>query len=75
MRRGHLNVHPGPGGTLTSVLSDIEAIWGYALQDHMEIPRKDLKVRDEYVSVVLLKICITFRNTSHFFTCHHGWLD
>jgi len=51
MRRGHLNVHTGPGGTLTSVLSDIEAIWGYVLQDHMEIPRKDLK---HYRAVLLI---------------------
>ncbi|XP_005093366.1 actin-related protein 8 [Aplysia californica] len=51
MRRGQLNVHQGPGGTLSSVLADIEAIWGCVLQDHMEIPLKDLK---HYRAVLLI---------------------
>ncbi|AWP09428.1 putative actin-related protein 8 [Scophthalmus maximus] len=41
--RGQLNVHPGPGGSLTAVLSDLEAIWSHVLQKHLEIPLKDLK--------------------------------
>lgn len=43
MRRGHLNVHDGPCGTLTSVLADLELIWGHALQNMLDIPLKDLK--------------------------------
>ncbi|CAG5136172.1 unnamed protein product, partial [Candidula unifasciata] len=43
MRRGRLNVHEGPGGSLTSVLADLETIWGHVLQEHLEIPLKDLK--------------------------------
>ncbi|KAG7224321.1 hypothetical protein INR49_000564 [Caranx melampygus] len=41
--RGQLNVHPGPGGSLTAVLADLETIWSYVLQKHLEIPIKDLK--------------------------------
>ena len=44
MRRGRLNVHNGPCGTLTSVLSDLELIWGTAIQTMLDIPIKDLKV-------------------------------
>ena len=44
IRRGRLNVHEGPCGTLTSVLSDLELIWGYAIQNMLDIPLKDLKV-------------------------------
>lgn len=44
MRRGRLNVHDGPGGSLSSVLADLEVIWSHVLQEHMEIPVKDLKV-------------------------------
>lgn len=51
MRRGHLNTHPGPCGTLTSILADIEVIWSHVLQDHMEIPLKDLK---HYRAVLLI---------------------
>ena len=45
IRRGRLNVHDGPCGTLTAVLSDLELIWGYAIQNMLDIPLKDLKVK------------------------------
>jgi hypothetical protein len=45
IRRGQLNIHPGPGGSLTAVLADIEVIWSHAIQKYLEIPLKDLKVR------------------------------
>uniref|UniRef100_A0A4W6C4M6 Actin related protein 8 n=1 Tax=Lates calcarifer TaxID=8187 RepID=A0A4W6C4M6_LATCA len=41
--RGQLNVHPGPGGSLTAVLADLETIWSHVIQKHLEIPLKDLK--------------------------------
>lgn len=44
MRGGHLNVHDGPGGTLTAVLADMEKIWGLAIQTLLDIPLKDLKL-------------------------------
>ncbi|XP_056128802.1 actin-related protein 8 [Lampris incognitus] len=41
--RGQLNVHSGPGGSLTAVLADLEVIWSHVIQKHLEIPLKDLK--------------------------------
>uniref|UniRef100_A0A4W3GXH7 Actin-related protein 8 n=1 Tax=Callorhinchus milii TaxID=7868 RepID=A0A4W3GXH7_CALMI len=43
VRRGQLNLHVGPGGSLTAVMADLEAIWTQAIQKFLEIPRKDLK--------------------------------
>ncbi|CAL1544546.1 unnamed protein product [Lymnaea stagnalis] len=51
MRRGRLNVHDGPGGSLTSILADLETIWSHVLQEHLEIPIKDLK---HYRAVLLI---------------------
>ncbi|KAL0280350.1 UNVERIFIED_CONTAM: hypothetical protein PYX00_001668 [Menopon gallinae] len=42
-RRGDLNIHPGPGGSLTGVLADLEAIWNYAISTKLEIPLSTLK--------------------------------
>ncbi|KAH0630123.1 hypothetical protein JD844_012771 [Phrynosoma platyrhinos] len=44
IRRGQLNLHSGPGGSLTAVLADLEVIWSHAIQKYLEIPLKDLKV-------------------------------
>ncbi|XP_019728685.1 actin-related protein 8 [Hippocampus comes] len=41
--RGQLNVHVGPGGSLTAVLADLETIWSHVIQKNLEIPLKDLK--------------------------------
>lgn len=41
--RGQLNTHTGPGGSLTAVLADLEAIWSHVIQKQLEIPLKDLK--------------------------------
>uniref|UniRef100_A0A3Q2C7B5 Actin-related protein 8 n=1 Tax=Cyprinodon variegatus TaxID=28743 RepID=A0A3Q2C7B5_CYPVA len=41
--RGQLNVHSGPGGSLTAVLADLEDIWSHVIQKHLEIPLKELK--------------------------------
>ncbi|XP_054834793.1 actin-related protein 8 [Eublepharis macularius] len=43
IRRGQLNLHSGPGGSLTAVLADLEVIWSHAIQKYLEIPLKDLK--------------------------------
>uniref|UniRef100_A0A3Q1CT58 Actin-related protein 8 n=1 Tax=Amphiprion ocellaris TaxID=80972 RepID=A0A3Q1CT58_AMPOC len=43
MVRGQLNLHTGPGGSLTAVLADLETIWSHVIQKHLEIPLKDLK--------------------------------
>ncbi|XP_011305453.1 actin-related protein 8, partial [Fopius arisanus] len=42
-RRGELNIHSGPGGSLTGVLSDLKTIWEYVLVKKLNIPLKDLK--------------------------------
>ncbi|XP_063988128.1 actin-related protein 8 [Diachasmimorpha longicaudata] len=42
-RRGELNVHPGPGGSLTAVLADLKTIWEFVLAEKLQIPLKDLK--------------------------------
>ncbi|XP_024149192.1 actin-related protein 8 isoform X1 [Oryzias melastigma] len=41
--RGQFNIHSGPGGSMTAVLADLEAIWSQIIQKHLEIPLKDLK--------------------------------
>ncbi|XP_076354508.1 actin-related protein 8 isoform X3 [Tachypleus tridentatus] len=43
IRRGRFNLHSGVGGTLTSILSDLEVIWGSCIQQYLDIPLKDLK--------------------------------
>ncbi|XP_055503485.1 actin-related protein 8 isoform X2 [Leucoraja erinacea] len=43
VRRGQFNLHTGPGGSLSALLADLEAIWTLAIQKYLEIPRKDLK--------------------------------
>ena len=45
-RRGDLNIHSGVGGSLSSVLADLEAIWGHCIEKLLEIPRSDLKVNE-----------------------------
>ena len=44
MRGGHLNLHDGPGGSLTAVCADLETLWAYAIQTHLAIPLRDLGV-------------------------------
>ncbi|XP_032892447.1 actin-related protein 8 isoform X2 [Amblyraja radiata] len=43
VRRGQFNLHTGPGGSLSALLADLEAIWTLAIQKYLEIPSKDLK--------------------------------
>lgn len=42
--RGQLNLHSGPGGSLTAVMTDLETLWGHVIQKQLDIPLKDLKV-------------------------------
>lgn len=41
-KRGDFNVHSGPGGSMTAVLADLEAIWMHVLETHFSIGRNDL---------------------------------
>jgi actin-related protein 8 len=40
--RGRLNVNNGLGGSLTSVISDLESIWSLAIEKYLEIPLNQL---------------------------------
>ena len=44
MKGGHLNLHSGPGGSLTAVCADLETLWAYAIQTALTIPLRDLGV-------------------------------
>ncbi|XP_056897816.1 actin-related protein 8 isoform X1 [Takifugu flavidus] len=43
MVRGQLNMHTGPGGSLSATLADLETIWSHVIQKQLDIPLKDLK--------------------------------
>lgn len=49
-KRGDFNVHSSTGGSITSVLSDLEIIWTNVIQTYFNIERKDLK----YYKAVLI---------------------
>ncbi|XP_075154874.1 actin-related protein 8 [Haematobia irritans] len=51
MRRGDLNVHTNLGGSLSSVLSDLETIWAYVIEDRMSISRNSL---EQYGAVLVI---------------------
>lgn len=42
-KRGELNVHSSPGGSLRAVMADLKTIWEYVLAEKMDIPLRDLK--------------------------------
>lgn len=44
MKRGCLNLHPGPNGSLTSVCAELEVIWAHAIQTCLDIPIRSLQV-------------------------------
>ncbi|XP_059488672.1 actin-related protein 8 isoform X2 [Neocloeon triangulifer] len=44
IRRGVFNIHAGVGGSLTSVLHDLETIWLHAIEKRLKIPRKHFPV-------------------------------
>jgi actin-related protein 8 len=47
-RHGDLNIHSGVGGSLSSVLADLETIWGHCIVNLLEIPKSELKVHFNY---------------------------
>ncbi|XP_047000292.1 actin-related protein 8 isoform X3 [Schistocerca americana] len=42
-RRGDLNLHAGPGGSMSGVLADLETIWSWIIKNRLDIPLKDLR--------------------------------
>ncbi|ELT94986.1 hypothetical protein CAPTEDRAFT_229124 [Capitella teleta] len=43
IRHGRLHLHRGPSGSLSSVLKDLEDIWGWVIRYKLDVPLKDLK--------------------------------
>ena len=41
--RGKLNIHNGVGGSITSVIADLESIWSFAIEKYLNISVNDLK--------------------------------
>ena len=37
LKRGELNVHSGIGGSITSIMADLQEIWEHALLTYLEI--------------------------------------
>lgn len=60
--RGQLNVHAGPGGSLTAVLADLETIWSHIIQKQLEIPLKDLKVGETSPPLHITSVSKVLRN-------------
>ncbi|KAF2884364.1 hypothetical protein ILUMI_21813 [Ignelater luminosus] len=49
-KRGDLNIHPGPGGSITAVLADLETIWTNVLQTYLSLDKKSF----QYYKAVLI---------------------
>ncbi|XP_078341111.1 actin-related protein 8-like [Crassostrea virginica] len=62
MKHGRLNTHDGPGGTVTAVLADLETIWATAIQKHLDIPLKDLKM---YKAILLIPDVFNHKHTKY----------
>lgn len=50
-RRGDLNIHSGPGGSMTAVIADLETIWLHILETHFALQKSDLK---QYKAVLVI---------------------
>lgn len=70
--RGQLNLHSGPGGSLTAVLADLETIWSHVIQKHLEIPLKDLKVMVQNIYMMPFQ-CPYNRTNSYVNERIHGY--
>lgn len=68
MKGGHLNLHSGPGGSLTAVCADLETLWAYAIQTALTIPLRDLGVG---MITLDIKAKLTFSNIQY--TCSVLW--
>ncbi|KAK3085468.1 hypothetical protein FSP39_003869 [Pinctada imbricata] len=51
IRRGRLNLTDNKPMSLTSIMADLETIWATAIQNHLDIPLKDLRV---YKAILLI---------------------
>lgn len=70
IRRGELNIHSGIGGSLTSVLTDLQTIWSWIINYKLDIPLKDLKVGllynvSKFVKNSKILACLPTENNFH----------
>lgn len=42
-KRGDFNIHSGPGGSMTAVLADLEAIWKHIIEAHLQVKSSEFK--------------------------------
>jgi len=42
-KRGDFNIHSGPGGSMTAVLADLEAIWKHIIETHLQVKSSEFK--------------------------------
>lgn len=66
-RRGDLNVHSGPGGSVSAVLADLEAIWGHLLTNKLGLPKSQRKVRCSKMSTFLIMDCSLLSYTNNYY--------
>jgi len=64
-RRGELNLHPGVGGSLTSLLVDLQQIWTRCIEKHLGISPVDFKL---YKAVLVIPALYKRNVLKHFIT-------
>ncbi|XP_044738543.1 actin-related protein 8 isoform X2 [Chrysoperla carnea] len=76
IKRGELNIHKDIGGSLTSVLNDLETIWLYCIQSYLNIPSNQLNnykvvliVPDIYNRIYLKEYMNLLLNRMGFSSC------
>ena len=77
-KKGHLNLHDGPGGSLTAVCADLEVLWAHAIQTILDIPLRDLgvSIRKDVESqyAMLLSHCEPYMKQKRMQSCIGGSL-
>ncbi|XP_054261537.1 actin-related protein 8 isoform X2 [Macrosteles quadrilineatus] len=76
IRRGELNIHGGVGGSLSSVLTDLQEIWSWVIIHKLNIPLTNLKhyravlvVPDIYNRLYLRELMTLLLNKMGFGSC------
>lgn len=64
-RRGRFNLHAGIGGSLNSVLNDLENIWDWTLSEKLGIPRK---TRSHFRAIIIIPALFDKRQTHELMT-------
>ncbi|ODM96367.1 Actin-related protein 8 [Orchesella cincta] len=61
-RRGQLNLHRDIGGSITSVMTDLEEIWRWCLKEKLNISSKDIP---QYRAVIVIPVCFDRLHAKH----------